>query len=200
MRGVTKGQWLEAARLVAAESAAILTAYGNLRAVSFKIIKACEAGELQSSLRLPDGRMTAIPRHHWNGENLWPRFIDGAYDPEDPFQIKRGPRQQLFIFVPVVSLSSWLPTPKPKKAVRVGPSEKYDWEDAKLFMLQELGARGDFQDPQNKVPGWKSQNDLANLIIEHLEKHHEVGPGNGPSISGVKGKLKDWLKEWRDGQ
>ncbi|MCK1447235.1 hypothetical protein IVB34_40120 [Bradyrhizobium sp. 2] len=200
LKGITKAQWLEAARLVSSESVAMRTAHQNLKAVSLRMIKACEAGELRSSLRLPDGRMTDIPRHHWNGENLWPRFIDGSYDPADPFQARKGPRQQLFIFLLLDSFSAWLPASRKKKAVRVGPPEKYDWEEAKLFMLRELEARGDFLDPQNNVPGWKSQNNLVDLIIEHLEKRPDVGDDNGPSPSAVKNKVKGWLKEWRTGQ
>ena len=197
--GITKEQWLELARIIFAESKAIQSAHDKLEAISVRIIRAFEAGELSSSVRLPDGSMVDIPREHWNGENIWPRFVDARYDPSNPFQSKRASGTRMLIFLPLDSFSAWL-EPQCNTSVRAGALEKHDWEEARLFMLKLLEERGDFLDSQNKAPGWRSQNDMANLIIEHLENRVGMEPGEGPSPSGMKAKLKDWLKDWRSGQ
>jgi hypothetical protein len=121
-------------------------------------------------------------------------------NPDKPFTFASAGDAFWWIFVLKADLGAALKAIVPKKVrlARVGAQEKYDWEEAKLFMLQELEKRGDFLDPQNKTSGWTSQNDLVEKIIVHHGKHSD--DGEGPSPSGVKAKVKIWLQEWRSGQ
>ena len=70
----------------------------------------------------------------------------------------------------------------------------YDWEDAMNFAKGEFQNRGDYNDPQNAVDGWRSQADLARLVLNYMEKHNG---GKEPSDSEVKSHLKDLLDSIR---
>ena len=59
----------------------------------------------------------------------------------------------------------------------------YDWEDAMNFAKGEFENRGDYNDPQNAVDGWRSQADWARLVLKYMKKHNG---GKEPSDSSVK--------------
>jgi hypothetical protein len=89
--------------------------------------------------------------------------------------------------------------PKAAENARIAPARKgrkpmYDWEDAMNFAKREFENRGDYNDPQNAVDGWRSQADLARLVINYMKKHNG---GKEPSDSSVKSHLKDLLDSIR---
>ena len=77
---------------------------------------------------------------------------------------------------------------------RKGRKPMYDWEDTMNFAKGEFEKRGDYNDPQNAVDGWRSQADLARLVLDYVKKHNG---GKEPSISLVKSHLKDFLDSIR---
>jgi hypothetical protein len=58
-----------------------------------------------------------------------------------------------------------------------GAAEQYDWDDIEQFIRREFGQRGDFAAPENKGKGWRSQNDLIELIKDYLQRRSEKIPG-----------------------
>ena len=77
---------------------------------------------------------------------------------------------------------------------RKGRAPIYDWEDAMNFAKGEFERRGDYNDPQNAEDGWRSQADLARLVLTYMAKHNG---GKQPSESEVKKHLKDLLARIR---
>ena len=62
------------------------------------------------------------------------------------------------------------------------------------FAEGEFKRRGDYTDPQNAEDGWRSQADLARLVVDYMAKHNG---GNVPSDSMVKSHLKNLLERIR---
>jgi hypothetical protein len=92
------------------------------------------------------------------------------------------------------------PTPKKKRrktkqAPHAGAPEQHDWEEGKLFVMQELKTRGSPLD-KNQVKGWKSKSDVARLLIDHFEHLPGGKPGSGPDMSTARGKVSDWIQEF----
>jgi hypothetical protein len=78
---------------------------------------------------------------------------------------------------------------------RGGAPIQYDWDDAKLFVFRELEAHGDFAVPENRVKGWRSQNDLIRKLQEYMAT--PAGGGRAPSDSMAKTLVANCLAEWR---
>jgi hypothetical protein len=83
---------------------------------------------------------------------------------------------------------------KTKQAPRAGAPEQHDWEEGKLFVMQEFKTRGNPLDKNNQTEGWKSISDVARLLIDHLEKLSK--DGIGPEMSTARGKVSGWIKEF----
>jgi hypothetical protein len=79
-------------------------------------------------------------------------------------------------------------------APRKGRAPIYDWDDAMEFAKKELGERGDFNQPENAVDGWRSQADLMRLVIGYVAK---LNDGNEPPESTVKFHLRTTIAQWR---
>ena len=79
-------------------------------------------------------------------------------------------------------------------APRKGRARKYDWDDAMEFAKKKLGERGDFNQPENAVDGWRSQADLMRLVIGYMA---ELNDGNEPPESTVKFHLRTTIAQWR---
>ena len=90
----------------------------------------------------------------------------------------------------------WPKSPEnaPTVPARKGRPPMYDWEDAMNFAKGEFENRGDYNDPQNAVDGWRSQADWARLVSRYMEKHNG---GKEPPESEVKRHLKDLLDSIR---
>ena len=91
------------------------------------------------------------------------------------------------------------PTPKKKRkkakqAHRAGAPEQHDWEEGKLFVMQELKTRGNPLDKNNQIKGWKTISDVAKLVRNHLGDHSKDGVR--PDMSTTRGKVSDWIKEF----
>ena len=66
----------------------------------------------------------------------------------------------------------------------------YDWEDAMNFAKREFENRGDYNDPQNAVDGWRGQADLASLEPHHrTDLHHGQDFFTGGGVGNVPGIL-----------
>jgi hypothetical protein len=113
------------------------------------------------------------------------RYEDGEPDPRlRPYQImvrdhdrRRPAGTRRHIPVPhwVYVFRKDLPAPKQP---RTGPgaAEIYDWDDIEQFIRQEFTKRGDFKMPENRMKGWRSQNDLIELIKDYLQARKQPVP------------------------
>ena len=84
--------------------------------------------------------------------------------------------------------------PITKSPQRRGPPQKYDWEDGKLFVFKELNDNGDFDDPENQSPGWRSQSDLIDRLLKYMGRKDE---DEAPGRSTAQGYVSGWVTEWR---
>jgi hypothetical protein len=94
------------------------------------------------------------------------------------------------------------PTPKRKRrkanqASRAGAPEEHDWEEGKLFVMQELKTRGNPLDKNNQTKGWKTITDVAKLVIDHLVKLSKEEGYEGPDLSTARGRVADWIEEFK---
>ena len=139
-----------------------------------------------------DGDRIEIPAHHWpHLKRADDRSTGKAMLSDDNGRVYR---EVLFPRLDVKEL--W---PKSAENARIVPARKgrkpmYDWEDAMNFAKREFENRGDYNDPQNAVDGWRSQADWARLVSSYMEKHNG---GKEPSESEVKSHLKDLLDSIR---
>ncbi|KRR09576.1 hypothetical protein CQ12_13905 [Bradyrhizobium jicamae] len=117
------------------------------------------------------------PRNHpariaiWRADLIrrWPPINHGKSTGLDPLAAPRGGRQ------------------------RTGAPEQYDWDEIEQFIRREFSKRGDFTRRENRVEGWRSQNDLIGLIKDHLEGLNEPIPGE----TRFKEKVGEMLQKLR---
>jgi hypothetical protein len=139
-----------------------------------------------------DGNPIEIPANHWpHLKRADDRSTGKAMLSADNGRVYR---EVLFLRLGVKEL--W---PKSAENARIVPARKgrkpmYDWEDAMNFAKSEFENRGDYNDPQNAVDGWRGQADWARLVSSYMEKHNS---GKEPSESEVKRHLKDLLDSIR---
>ena len=79
---------------------------------------------------------------------------------------------------------------------KAGAKAKFDWDDVRLFVFKMFEQKGDF-DELAPADDWKSQNDLIKAALEYIEKRPEIGEGNGPSDSTLKGRIAPMVAAWR---
>jgi len=152
------------------------------------IAEGCEAGRILATYKTITG-VADLDRSVWYGH--WPSYFDsGTIDLDLPVLANGRPvadgrtvrctreiyirRSSLESFIAERELVAPVATEQPAKR---GSPEKYDWDDIEQFVRQEFIKRGDFQKPENKVKGWRSQNDLIELIEEYLQVRNEEIPG-----------------------
>jgi len=184
-----------------------------------QIVKdAHQLGDLDLRLRRPDGSTdTQLDRNIWNDplNNQDLLFENGLIDA--PARPRRGsirrsmrrvpPMERCRIVVPRENLDAFLKASealrkstlkkkrrKTKGASRAGAPEEHDWEEGKLFVMQELKTRGNPLDKNNQTKGWRTISDVAKLLIDHLEELSKDGVG--PDMSTARGKVSDWIEEF----
>jgi hypothetical protein len=83
----------------------------------------------------------------------------------------------------------------PARKVHEGPGrpEDYDWDDIYQFVCKEFQARGDLQRSENRVKGWRSQNDVIELIKNYLQRRKQRIPGD----TQLKKRVSEILKRIR---
>src|SRR5215471_1189138 len=118
------------------------------------------------------------------------------YDPIAVFERERGGR----LSTPQ-RLSPKTPAPKKKRskakqASRAGAPEQHDWEEGKLFVMQELKTRGNPLDKSDQTKGWKTISDVAKLVIDHLKKISKDKDYEGSDPSTARGRVSGWIKEF----
>ena len=166
-------------------------------------------------LRRPDGSTDAqLDRYFWAGSPYFDPdlvFENGLIDA--PARRKPGlmrrvtPDERCRIVVPRENLDAFLKASealrkstlkkkrrKTKGASRAGAPEEHDWEEGKLFVMQELKTRGNPLDKNNQTKGWRTISDVAKLLIDHLEELSKDGVG--PDMSTARGKVSDWIEEF----
>jgi hypothetical protein len=192
-------EWRKAQALVAKDHAEKRPGLARLTKVRDSIISMAESGRLVTSVRgRKGGKFDELPSWYWNGENLSRRFAFCQMNQEDPFGLASAGESFSWIFVSRASLDSAIKSLSKSAMARAGRPQEYDWEEGKLYARDLFEKNGDFKLAENRTRGWNSQNDLVTRVIEHLEKFSENG--DGPSVSSAKSKVRDWLKEWRNGQ
>jgi hypothetical protein len=127
----------------------------------------------------------------------WESFSDPEPQPV-PYQImvvdcdtRRPSMTRRHIRVPhwVYVARKDLPTPKQPR-VGSGAPEIYDWDDIEQFIRNEFTNRGDFLKPENKMKGWRSQNDLIELVKDYLQRRNQPIPGDTQMKKNVSAILK----------
>jgi len=173
-----------------------------------------QVGDLDLRLRRPDGSTDAqLDRYFWAGSPYFDPdlvFENGLIDAparRKPGSMRRvTPDERCRIVMPRENLDAFLKagealrksTLKKKRrrtkgASRAGAPEEHDWEEARLFVMQELKARGNPLDKNNQTKGWRTISDVAKLLIDHLEN---FSGGVGPNMSTARGYASRWIKEF----
>ena len=139
-----------------------------------------------------DGDRIEIPAHHWP-------HLKRVDDPLTGKAMLSDDNGRVYREVEFSRLDVKQLWPKSAENARTVPARKgrkpmYDWEDAMNFAKREFENRGDYDDPQNAVDGWRSQADWARLVSNYMEKHNG---GKEPPESVVKKHLKDLLDSIR---
>ena|SRR5215813_5867969 len=75
-----------------------------------------------------------------------------------------------------------------------GHPEDYDWDEAEQFAMRELESCGDPRKVENRVPGWRSQEDLVRAVVLHLETLSK--DGTGPDPATVRKRAPAWLDKF----
>ena len=165
---------------VAIDSLWLAAGEGRIRATALE----CE------NAKAFDGDLIEIPAHHW-------ARLNRANEPSGKAMLSGMGRVYREVQFPRLDVKKlW---PKSSENAQIAPARKgrvplYDWEDAMNFAKGEFESRGDFNDPLNAEDGWRSQADLARLVISYMAKHNG---GKEPSESEVKKHLKDLLERIR---
>ena len=129
------------------------------------------------------------------------RDQDGEPDPQlKPYQIMAHDRDQrrpsgIRRRIPV---PHWVyvanEAPK-KQRSSPGAAEQYDWDDIEQFVQKLFRDQGDFAKPENRVKGWRSQNDLIEAAKDYLQARKPPQPI--PGQTQLKIKVADMLKRIR---
>jgi len=160
--------------------------------------------DLDIRILRPDGtqaRLRAVA-NLWDNPDLWEElFRTGLFDaparrPRWRIQDRRSmrrvqPDERCSVVVTCESLDSFLK----RQPSRAGRGEEYNWEGARIYLMDELKDRGSPRDPQNQVEGWRSDSDAAGLVIEHflgLDKDGSKAPGD----STTRKKVTVWIDEF----
>jgi len=136
--------------------------------------------------------------------------LDGSnvisdYDPIAAFEREPGGRLSTPQRAASLPAPNKEPTPisAPKKKRRkakqpssAGAPEQHDWEEGRLFAMQELKTRGNPLDKNNQIKGWKTISDLATLVRNHLKDLSKDKGYAGPDMSTTRGKASDFIKEF----
>jgi hypothetical protein len=83
--------------------------------------------------------------------------------------------------------------PLRRNGAGVGRKAEYDWEDADLFVQNQLNEKGDFAESKNRVKGWRSQADLERLVGSYIGKHE----GKMAAISTIRQRISPMIEKWR---
>jgi hypothetical protein len=175
--------------------------------------EALHSGKVRSVLQVSQtGKCVEQDPESWAQETATSWFDDGrafiptggvermafgpyvAGGPDELNYIEQPKGLWAFILIEKESFASFLAGP-PGPRTRGGAPVQYDWDDAKLFVFRELDAHGDFAVPQNRVKGWRSQNDLIGKLQEYMAT--PAGGGRAPSDSSAKTLVANCLAEWR---
>lgn len=118
-----------------------------------------------------------------------PKYVDDTF----------GRREETELYFRKDDLGAWLDQnyPVAQQKGRAGAKAKFDWDDINDFVVKTMNERDDFASPLHTDDGWKSLNDLYDLIITYVEKRHHVGAGNGPGLSTLKEKIPPMVARWR---
>jgi hypothetical protein len=78
-----------------------------------------------------------------------------------------------------------------------GRPEQSDWEDAEMFAMELLRAKGDPANKLNQMKGWRSNTDLAKAVLEYLEKRAGKENTKAPELNTVRNRVPGWIKKYR---
>jgi hypothetical protein len=84
-----------------------------------------------------------------------------------------------------------VPQQTPPSSLRRGRRARYDWDEAKIVLLDALKQRGDF-DETDQEDDWNCQARAEDLIMSHFRDQQ-------PSRSLVRSHVAKIVKEWRKG-
>jgi hypothetical protein len=85
-----------------------------------------------------------------------------------------------------------VPQQAPPSSSRRGRRARYDWDEAKIVLLDALKQRGDF-DETDQEDDWNCQARAEDLITSHFGKKDQR-----PSASLVRSHVAKIVKEWRE--
>ncbi|MDN4986566.1 hypothetical protein QY049_25740 [Bradyrhizobium sp. WYCCWR 13022] len=131
-----------------------------------------------------------VDEEHWNND-----FNDQLYLSKSGgaawthLQVRKSDVIREVSFQDSSALSDASEAPKRKS----GRKAQYDWVEAKLFVEQQLEARGDFDEP-DQMDNWKSQADLERCLADHFS---EKGEGKTPAPSLIRARIGPIVAAWR---
>jgi hypothetical protein len=133
-----------------------------------------------------DGRAASDDDQVWPEPKLKPhQILWRDSDRRRPSARRRGIRVPHWVYVMKADISA--------KNRGAGAAEQFDWADIELLVRKLFADRGDFAKPENRVLGWRSQNDLIEAVKDYLEKRHQPVPGE----TRFKAKVAEMLKRIR---
>ena len=164
------------------------------------------AGQIIGYLVDPDsGTIHKIAAHEWNRDDAdvahvtgwfsvahaWGRFVG-------PVALLRSNFQQMEEL-----LASGSPEPRDDRPNPIGPlpcssaerrgrKRKYDWDEAKIVLIEALKKHGDF-DEDGQMDNWNCQACAERLVIEHFGKSDQH-----PAVSTVRSWVVKAVKQWRE--
>jgi hypothetical protein len=86
-----------------------------------------------------------------------------------------------------------------KNQARAGAGRRpqFDWEDAEMYAMELFRQKGDPTKLENQIEGWRSNTDVANTVLNYLQKLADRNGGKAPDFNTVRNKVPDWLKKFR---
>jgi hypothetical protein len=94
------------------------------------------------------------------------------------------------------SFSSAQKPPTPQKS-KGGAPLRHDWQEGIAYAQTLWEGRGDPKLPENAMEGWRSDHDIAVLVIAHLENYDKGHPP--PDVKSAEKRLRPVLKQLRSG-
>jgi hypothetical protein len=171
------------------------------------------AGQMIGYLAEPSGKIHKIAAHEWNRDDADVAHITGWFSVahawghlEGPVALLRSDFQQTVIregaMVELVASGS-APEPRDDRPNPIGPlpcastgrrgrKRKYDWDEAKIVLIEALKKRGDFAEA-GQMDNWNCQACAERLITDHFTKSDQH-----PAVSIVRSWVVKVVNQWRE--
>jgi hypothetical protein len=97
--------------------------------------------------------------------------------------------------IPEANSPSTTTKPRTRQKSKGGAPPGHDWEEGIAYAKRLWEGKGDPKRPENAMVGWRSDRDIAVLVLAHLEDHDKGHPP--PDIKTVEKRLRPVLVQLR---